>query len=358
MKKSMGLLFSAALLGVGLATVGTTVTVHAADTNGQLIATQKVTVSDKSGFVYHLADETAIPGYTDAALTQATGKNIQGTTEGHSWMRTYQYDQVAKDAAGTITAYHFSDGWAAAKLFSVTDPTTYKVNARTGVGTISSTQPIKVYSDPQLTKATGKTLAGGSRWQYFAAYDVMVTMNGQQGVADSLAYNLGGNQWVSREDFALNSGSQFTTAPSTGMFVLITNPNGAKLYSDVARTKATGRTLPYGSRWQTSVSVSDCLVGDVGFGLGGAQYVNEQDVGTYSDYKTVFTVKYAAHPTWGIAVYNSKLQVVKTIPAGSRWRTFSWLNRTSPQSKEDPQIYLNIGGDQWVKKDYGVISPK
>lgn len=356
MKKSMGLLFSTALLGVGLATVATTATVHAVDANDETIATQKVTVSDKTGTVYRLASETAVPGYKDVALTQATGSNIQGSTTGHAWLQTYQYDQVAQDASGAVLAYHFTGGWAAAKSFSATDPTTYKVNSARGTGAINHTEAVKVYSDPQLTKATGKTLAGGSQWQYFATYDAMVTNNGSSSVADTLAYNLGGNQWVSAAEFVVGTAPDFYIYPNAST-VMVTATKGVMIYSDLALTKPTGRVLPLGSKWRSNGVLMSKENGAMGLSLGGPQFIKPDDVGTLQSERGVFTVRYAAHPTWGIAVYNSKMQVTKTIPAGSRWQAFSSLDRTK-RGSQDLQIYLNIGGDQWVRKDYGTLADK
>ncbi|QEU47173.1 hypothetical protein FMM01_07635 [Schleiferilactobacillus harbinensis] len=357
MKKSMGLLFSAAVLGVSLATIAPTA-VHAADA-APTAAVTKATIADKKGTVYRFAygKAPAIATYTDAALTKKTDKAVANTSvSGRTWLWENAYDQVATDDQGAVTAYHFAEGWAAAKEFYTEDPTQYKIYPELNNGTVTSEKPATVYADPQLTKATGKTLPAGSRWRINASYNALTQINGSWGIADTVAYNLGGNQWVSNKEFTSDAGAAFYTSNNVGD-VLVTNPNGAKLYSDLARTKFTGRTLSFGSRWQAPDSIMSHSDGTVGWGLGGLQYVNKTDVSPVYRFDAVFTVRYKAHPTWGIAVYNSKLQVTKTIPANSRWRVFKQLLRRV-NGTNTTQEYYNIGGDQWVRSDYGTVAPK
>lgn len=358
MKKTIGLLFSAAVFGVGLATIAPTA-VHAADAT-PTAAAAKVTVIDKKGTTYRFAsgEASSLAVYEDAALTKKTDKVLASTVvNGLDWVWQNEYDQVATNAQGTVTAYHFAEGWVAAAGLDTTDPTRYKVDTdQTGNGVVSSAKASIVYADAQLTKATGKTLPVGSRWRYYSTNEALVQINGEWGGADRVAYNLGGNQWISKQDFLPDASAEFYPTTNIGE-VLVTNPNGAKLYSDLARTKFTGRTLSFGSRWQAPDSIMSNTDGTVGWGLGGLQYVNKTDVSPVYRFDAVFTVRYKAHPTWGIAVYNSKLQVTKTIPANSRWRVFKQLQRRVNETNTT-QEYYNIGGDQWVRSDYGTVAPK
>lgn len=353
MKKSTGLLFSTALLGIGL-TLAAPAVVQAADIV-PIAAITKATVTNKQSEVYRTADTTKIAAFDDAELTKSNGKTVQGfNVNGYAWVFQYAYDQIATDPAGTITAYHFADGWASAKDFSVKDPTVYQVEQWSGVGQVDAKSPAVVYSDPGLTKPTGKTLPVNSRWQYFSRYNAMVTINGQTGVAGTLSYNLGGNQWVGANFSVDTDAADFTVNPVRGT-IIVTNSKGVKLYSDMAQSNPTGRTLPVGSRWQAYATINDKTGTITGFSLGGNQYVNNADTSMILFASGTFTVRYPAAPSWGIAVYNGQLKVTKTIPAGSRWRTFGQIERLV---NGRTQSFYNIGGDQWVRTDYGTHTVK
>lgn len=122
----------------------------------------------------------------------------------------------------------------------------------------------------------------------------------------------------------------------------------AILYSDLSRTAATGRILPWASAWQSFNEVLDKSGAVVGYHLGGAQYVHAADVQTQSlvDHG-VFTVRYPAQPTWQIAVLDQTGRPVKLIQAGSRWQTFGQRQLITGR------WYYHLGGDQYVPVDYG-----
>lgn len=147
--------------------------------------------------------------------------------------------------------------------------------------------------------------------------------------------------------------SALTESQTSGV-VEVTNGSGAALYTDNATSNAAGRTLAKGSAWKIFGVVKDAKGNIVAYNLGGKQYVKDSDVAVSAatTEKGTFTVRYAANPKWAIAVYNSGLKVQKLISAGSRWQTFG------TKTLSDGKSYFNLGGNQWVRTDYGTWSAK
>lgn len=136
--------------------------------------------------------------------------------------------------------------------------------------------------------------------------------------------------------------------------VYINKADGATIYSDQATTKATDKTLDNTTAWKFHSVVKDVNGKTVAYNLGGKQYVKASEVST-SPVKAqagVFTVNYPANSTWSIAVYNSDLKVQKLIPAKSTWATFG------TKTLKDGKSYYNLGGNQWVRTDYGFWNAK
>lgn len=136
--------------------------------------------------------------------------------------------------------------------------------------------------------------------------------------------------------------------------VYINKADDATVYSDAATTKATDKTLQNTSAWKFHSVVKDATGKIVAYNLGGKQYVKASEVST-SPVKAqagVFTVHYPANAKWSIAVYNSDLKVVKLIPAKSSWLTFG------TKTLKDGKSYYNLGGNQWVRTDYGFWNAK
>ncbi|MCT2907375.1 DUF5011 domain-containing protein [Schleiferilactobacillus harbinensis] len=136
--------------------------------------------------------------------------------------------------------------------------------------------------------------------------------------------------------------------------VYINKADGAKIYSDQATTSATDKTLDNTTAWKFHSVVKDSAGKIVAYNLGGKQYVKASEVST-SPVKAqagVFTVNYPANSKWSIAVYNSDLKVQKLIPAKSSWATFG------TKTLKDGKSYYNLGGNQWVRTDYGFWNAK
>ena len=136
--------------------------------------------------------------------------------------------------------------------------------------------------------------------------------------------------------------------------VYINKADGAVVYSDAATTKGSSTTLDNTTAWKFHSVVKDSAGKIVAYNLGGKQYVKASEVST-SPVKAqagVFTVHYPANSKWSIAVYNSNLKVVKLIPAKSSWLTFG------TKTLKDGKSYYNLGGNQWVRTDYGFWNAK
>ncbi|MFT8861257.1 SLAP domain-containing protein [Schleiferilactobacillus harbinensis] len=145
----------------------------------------------------------------------------------------------------------------------------------------------------------------------------------------------------------------YTESAATGTANVV-NGQGTTIYSDPTTTTSTGKTLDYGTAWKVYGVVKNSAGTVLAYNLGGKQYVKASDVSStaVSNQAGVFTVKYPSNPTWSIAVYNSDLKVQKLIPAGSTWTTFG------VKTLKDGKSYYNVGGDQWVRTDYGYWNAK
>ena len=139
------------------------------------------------------------------------------------------------------------------------------------------------------------------------------------------------------------------TESSASGVVYVTTAAGADLFSDNATSNALGRNLANGTAWKVFGIVRDANGDVVAYNLGGKQYVRAADVSTTpaETQKGIFTVRYPANAKWSIAVYNSNLQVLKLIKAGSSWQTFGTKTLSNGKS------YFNLGGNQWVPTEYG-----
>lgn len=130
----------------------------------------------------------------------------------------------------------------------------------------------------------------------------------------------------------------FTEEDADGA-VTISNASGAGLYADFKTASSLGRTLAQGSAWRIYKKVFDNNHQLVAYNLGGSQYVRAGDAALQTAQRAgIFTVAFAAHPTWGIAVYNGNGRPVKIIAAGTRWVTYG------QRTLGDGRTYYNLGG--------------
>lgn len=215
---------------------------------------------------------------------------------------------------------------------------------------IKSAVTAQLYSDKATTQAiSGRTLESNSAWQSPAE---VTDANGKV-----VAYNLGGSQYVKASDVELNPQDNVSYQVKT-QTIYISNQSGAQLYSDPTVTKViSGRdNLAYASAWISPKEVYNH--GElIAYNLGGNQYVKIADATTTKPagdqgqaVSGVFTISVPNHPTWGTAFYNDSLQAKGILPAASKWRVFSI------KTLSDGKQYYNLGGNQWIRSDYGRLT--
>lgn len=212
--------------------------------------------------------------------------------------------------------------------------------------------------DPKVTEKDGDGSVTGSTFTtpgtYYVLFELSDTLSDTLTDAGttqtvSLRKNNSGNWYVARKVVV----GDYTESAATGTANVV-NGQGTTVYSDPTTTTSTGKTLDYGSAWKVYGVVKNSAGTVLAYNLGGKQYVKASDVSStaVSNQAGVFTVKYPSNPTWSIAVYNSDLKVQKLIPAGSTWTTFG------VKTLKDGKSYYNVGGDQWVRTDYGYWNAK
>ncbi|MFT8337303.1 hypothetical protein [Schleiferilactobacillus harbinensis] len=209
-----------------------------------------------------------------------------------------------------------------------------------------------VYSDAQLTKKTGRTLSFGSGWR---AFTKITTASGD------LSYNVGGNQYVAAADVTTDPNSVSTVQKQNGV-VYVANKAGADTYS--WKTGKVNGHLAYGTGWRYGTVTTNGTTRVTGYFVSSDQILQVEDVtgakpgstSTTTDPsklgRGVFTVRYAAHPSWSIAKYtlsNGTLKYAGSLPAGSRWLAYGTMQIGG-------QYYFDLGG-QFVPVTYGTFAP-
>lgn len=277
--------------------------------------------------------------YSNMNMTaQITDRNLKQGTAWASYKKVY-------DAQGNVVGYNLG-GQQYVKASDVQETPIGDVTTQTFNGVVSVINPwTPVYSDSAMTKQINNwTLDAGTRWQVFQKVFIDGKLAG---------YNLGGQQFIKAnavQESTTPSTPQQQIIPNSGV-VSIISPYGARVYSDAAMTKDTGRVLPQGARYQYNNEVY--TKGQLtAFNVGGSQFISVADIATqiplYGGSGT-FTVRYPANPRWGVAVLDSNLQVLKIIPAGTHWRSYG-IGILS-----DGRTYYSLGGNQWVPTDYGFV---
>lgn len=296
------------------------------------------TEKDARGTVY-IKNTNGAALYSNMNMTaQITDRNLKQGTAWASYKKVY-------DAQGNVVGYNLG-GQQYVKASDVQEAPIGDVTTQTFNGVVSVINPwTPVYSDSAMTKQINNwTLDAGTRWQVFQKVFIDGKLAG---------YNLGGQQFIKAnavQESTTPSTPQQQIIPNSGV-VSIISPYGARVYSDAAMTKDTGRVLPQGARYQYNNEVY--TKGQLtAFNVGGSQFISVADIATqiplYGGSGT-FTVRYPANPRWGVAVLDSNLQVLKIIPAGTHWRSYG-IGILS-----DGRTYYSLGGNQWVPTDYGFV---
>lgn len=265
MRKS--LVFGVLFLSAGVLATAVPTAASAATATTTATTAQKVTIQSKSGKLY-LGFNDGIAVYKNPELTQldhdyATlpAATMPDGTPGVA------YDQIAVDASGKITAYHFAgQGWASARgPFYTSNPFTFTIKNENGVAVVGA-KAATIYTDAALTKSTGRNVRAGSSWQYFSYRQ---QLQGQIGGAYS--YNLGGNQWISANGLKIYPNS---SRDNNNTFIVNypAHPTwSVAKYQLVNGTMKPIGLLPAKSQWKT---FRDQVVGGkVYHNLGGNQWV-------------------------------------------------------------------------------------
>lgn len=184
-----------------------------------------------------------------------------------------------------------------------------------------------------------------SNWQVSGSVDT--SKPGTYTLTYTITNNYGRTATLTRT-ITVKAAGTLTESSASGV-VYVTTAAGADLFSDNATSNALGRNLANGTAWKVFGIVKDANGDVVAYNLGGKQYVRAADVSTTpaETQKGIFTVHYPANAKWSIAVYNSNLQVLKLIKVGSSWQTFG------TKTLGDGKSYFNLGGNQWVRTEYG-----
>ncbi|MFT9040188.1 SLAP domain-containing protein [Schleiferilactobacillus harbinensis] len=242
---------------------------------------------------------------------------------------------------------------------------TSTVNVPVTIGNVANT-PVAVSFTPytEITKGSSFDKFAGVQFQQSAANTAIIPQSSVVVSGDvdtttpgtyTLTYtvkNSQGNTATFTRTVVVKDGA-LTESNADGV-VYINKADGAQIYSDQATTSATDKTLDNTTAWKFHSVVKDSAGKIVAYNLGGKQYVKASEVST-SPVKAqagVFTVNYPANSKWSIAVYNSDLKVQKLIPAKSTWATFG------TKTLKDGKSYYNLGGNQWVRTDYGFWNAK
>ncbi|WP_297816171.1 SLAP domain-containing protein [uncultured Lactobacillus sp.] len=182
--------------------------------------------------------------------------NVNGTTwynlGGNQWVLASDVDgsNASKNTTSSTNNTDSSDIKAATG--------TVTVHYKPGYG-------IAVWSQPGKNAIAGKYLKHGTSWKYFKVANV----NG------TVWYNLGGNQWVSGQYLTSNNPEGIARYTIDSRFTTkITNPKGAKVYSDPNSGISTGRVLPKNSNWKVFKVLGN---GDRWYNLGGNQWIMQED---------------------------------------------------------------------------------
>ena len=338
-------------------------------TNGQTIS---LNADDAKLLTFYPATQ----GTTPASIATQLGKVVANITA----RQNATVDANGNKApAITISADQYNSSAVRAAIASLYKAGTYNipltvkndsgytstVNVPVTIGNVANT-PVAVSFTPytEITKGSSFDKFAGVQFQQSAANTAIIPQSSVVVSGDvdtttpgtyTLTYtvkNSQGNTATFTRTVVVKDGA-LTESNADGV-VYINKADGAKVYSDQATTSATDKTLDNTTAWKFHSVVKDSAGKIVAYNLGGKQYVKASEVST-SPVKAqagVFTVNYPANSKWSIAVYNSDLKVQKLIPAKSTWATFG------TKTLKDGKSYYNLGGNQWVRTDYGFWNAK
>jgi hypothetical protein len=226
MKKSLIVLFSAALLGLGAATFSAQPAVAATYNVTRTNPTDNDISHSDFGVV--TVGPRAAMLYTDHQLTKAANRTLPAGSE---WRYTVRGIQNYSDGSTKVWSYRVGTNlWLPASESSVLSyQPGFSIYHHDIVQVLKGGAP--VYSDIALQHTTGRKLPAGSRWQFGRA---LINDGGQLYV-----YQVGGNEFV--------AASNTTLVQRRGIFTV-----GHASAFTINSGRVVGRQLAGGSRWQTN----------------------------------------------------------------------------------------------------------
>lgn len=199
--------------------------------------------------------------------SQAGSGRTNRTLPIYSTWKTYGYTEVNGTKWYNLGGNQWVNSESTNFMKTSTSTLYYGATPRNGVVTINYKPGygIAVFSQPGHGAIPGRYLKHGTSWKYFQTANV----NGM------LWYNLGGNQWISAQYASSNSPEAVAKYSYAKIGVQrITNPKGAKVYSDPNSGTPTGKVLPAGSRWKSFRVLNN---GVIWYNLGGNQWISSTD---------------------------------------------------------------------------------
>lgn len=192
----------------------------------------------------------------------------------------------------------------------------------------------------------GRILPYGSRWRYSGT----ITEDGETW------YNVGGDQWIEGtyvQPFPDKTDATYRIEAKRGVVIVPGSP-ALPVFVDHGTPRTDQSTWsgwqrwPIGSAWQYyHVAYSTDLTIATKYDVGGGVWVSGV-IPLKENFAGAFTINVPGHPTWGTAVYDKNLKPVRILPAGSVWRTFGYRYFNGTE-------YLNLGGQQFVKRNVGTL---
>lgn len=194
-------------------------------------------------------------------------------------------------------------------------------NIIAGEGTFSSAfQPIKVYSDPETTQATGQTLSSSvDSWKVIQSY---IDDNA------AISVDLGDNQWVKTQD------TRTVFKPGSYYLQINSNHQSVPLYKDAVFNSQIATLDSAIDTWKiTKVATLTGTGIKVAYDLGNNQWVSAKDV------TLIYSV---ANFQAGTETVNAQGEKTGTILSSEDYQIFD--------SREiGNSIYVRLGTDnQWV----------
>lgn len=243
-------------------------------------------------------------------------------------------------ATTPITTHAATNG--ASTVQTTTDPlTTVK---EPNIVIIKSAQA-KVYSNPQLSQATGRTLPFASSWAATA-----VAKNTETGTVT--AYQVATNQWIAANDITTQADFVGVQQPATG--VIYISSATSKTYANPDLTGQANGSLPFKSGWKYTAVFKNGYGRIISYQVSTHQWVPAGNVQT--DSHLVMSLEpgrgiLRITKKGGASTYSATGQVNGHLAYGSRWR-YAWILTDATRKV----VAYQVGGNQFVTPEDSIES--